>query len=151
MFSTETYINRRQQLAQNIDAKGILLFLTNKENPINFEHNAYPFRQDSTFLYYFGIKAAGICAAIDLGTNETILFGDEASIDDIVWTGRLETLQEKATKSGVQKILSKKELASYFEKAIQQNRIIHYLPPYQAYNKILLAELTQQPVGVLQP
>jgi Xaa-Pro aminopeptidase len=151
MFSTETYINRRQQLAQNIDAKGILLFLTNKENPINFEHNAYPFRQDSTFLYYFGIKAAGICAAIDLDTNETILFGDEASIDDIVWTGRLETLQEKATKSGVQKILSKKELASYFEKAIQQNRIIHYLPPYQAYNKILLAELTQQPVGVLQP
>lgn len=151
MFSAETYIQRRQQLIQNITTKGILLFLTNKENPINFEHNCYPFRQDSTFLYYFGIKAAGICAAIDLDANETIIFGDEASIDDIVWTGRLESLHEKATKAGVHKILPSKEIHSYFQKAIAQNRKMHYLPPYQAYNKILLSELTQQPINNLQP
>jgi Xaa-Pro aminopeptidase len=151
MFSAETYIQRRQQLIQNITTKGILLFLTNKENPINFEHNCYPFRQDSTFLYYFGIKAAGICGAIDLDANETIIFGDEASIDDIVWTGRLESLHEKATKSGVHKILPSKEIHTYFQKAIAQNRTIHYLPPYQAYNKILLSELTQQPINNLQP
>ncbi len=151
MFSADTYIQRRQQLIQNINTKGILLFLTNKENPINFEHNCYPFRQDSTFLYYFGIKAAGIYAAIDLDANETIIFGDEASIDNIVWTGRLESLHEKVTKSGVHKILPNKEIHTYFQKAIVQNRTIHYLPPYQAYNKILLSELTQQPINNLQP
>ncbi|MBD1428656.1 aminopeptidase P family protein [Sphingobacterium litopenaei] len=151
MFSADTYIQRRQQLIQNINTKGILLFLTNKENPINFEHNCYPFRQDSTFLYYFGIKAAGIYAAIDLDANETIIFGDEASIDNIVWTGRLESLHEKVTKSGVHKILPNKEIHTYFQKAIAQNRTIHYLPPYQAYNKILLSELTQQPINNLQP
>jgi Xaa-Pro aminopeptidase len=151
MFSNETYVKRRQKLVQNMHSNGILLFLTNKENPINFEHNTYSFRQDSTFLYYFGIKAAGICGVIDLDTDETILFGNEASIDDIVWTGRLETLQEKAIKSGVFKVLPSKELANYFEKAIQQQRSIHYLPPYQGYNKILLTELTQQPLAALQP
>ncbi|WP_160066743.1 aminopeptidase P family protein [Sphingobacterium bovisgrunnientis] len=151
MFSTATYIRRRQQLIHNINTKGILLFLTNKENPINFEHNCYPFRQDSSFLYYFGIKAAGIFAAIDLDANETLIFGDEASIDDIVWTGRLETLHEKATKSGVEKILPSKEVHTFCQKAIAQNRTIHYLPPYQGYNKILLAELTQTQIPNLQP
>ena len=151
MFSTETYIQRRQQLTRNINTKGILLFLTNKENPINFEHNCYPFRQDSSFLYYFGIKAAGISAVIDLDSDETILFGDESSIDDIVWTGKLETLREKANKSGVQKILPSKEIFTYVKKVIQQNRTVHYLPPYQAYNKILLSELTNRPISLLQP
>ncbi|MCA5003814.1 aminopeptidase P family protein [Sphingobacterium bovistauri] len=151
MFSTDTYTNRRQQLSHNINSNGILLFLTNKENPINFEHNTYPFRQDSTFLYYFGINAAGISAVIDLDSNETIIFGDEASIDDIIWTGKIETLKEKANKSGVYKTLPYKELKPYFQKVIQQNRTIHYLPPYQAYNHILIADLTQQHIYALQP
>src|SRR5690606_28747552 len=143
MFSTATYIRRRQQLIHNINTKGILLFLTNTENPINFEHNCYPFRQDSSFLYYFGIKPAGIFAAIDLDANETITFGDEASIDDIGWTGRLETLHDKATKTSVEKILPSKEVHTICQNATAQNRTIHSLPPYQGYNRSLLAELTQ--------
>ena len=151
MFSTETYIRRRQQLIHNIDSKGILLFLTNKESPINFEHNCYPFRQDSSFLYYFGIKAPEIYVVLDLDSNETILFGDEASIDDIIWTGKLETLKEKAHKSGIQKTVPKKEIFDYVEKVIKQDRTVHYLPPYQAYNKILLSQLIQKPISQLQP
>ena len=149
MFSAETYINRRQKLKENIQSNGILLFLTNKENPINFEHNAYAFRQDSTFLYYFGIKAAGIVGLIDLDTDDTILFGDEASIDDIVWTGRLETLAEKASKSGVVTILPQQKLKDYIQHAVSTHRTIHYLPPYQGYNKILLSELTGQAISSL--
>lgn len=151
MFSSETYKQRRQELTNNINATGVVLFLTNKDNPINFEHNTYTFRQDSTFLYYFGIQAAGIVGVLDLDSNETIIFGDEASMDDIIWTGRLESLQEKAAKSAVQKILPQKDLIPYFEKIIQQNRQIHFLPPYQAYNKILLATLTGQAISSLAP
>lgn len=84
MFSTDTYTNRRSHLANRIGDSGILIFLTNKENPINFEHNCYPFRQDSTFLYYFGINAAGIIGLIDLDENKTIIFGDEQHTDAII-------------------------------------------------------------------
>ncbi|MGF1923420.1 MAG: aminopeptidase P N-terminal domain-containing protein, partial [Bacteroidia bacterium] len=56
MFNTDEYKNRRSQLIKNF-TKGILLFLGNDESPINFLDNTYPFRQDSTFLYYFGINA----------------------------------------------------------------------------------------------
>src|SRR5690606_37676036 len=76
---------------------------------------------------------------------------DEASIDDIIWTGKLETLKEKAHKSGIQKTVHKKEIFDYVEKAIKKNRIIHYLPPYQAYNKILLSQLLQTPISELHP
>lgn len=151
MFSTDTYINRRKKLVKNIKDNGILIFLTNRENPINFEHNSYPFRQDSTFLYYFGIKEAGIIGLIDLDENRTVLFGDEQRTDDIIWMGKTESLQEKASKSGIIDVLPILQLLPYLHKAIQRKRKIHYLPAYQAYNKILLAEITKQPIGNLIP
>jgi Xaa-Pro aminopeptidase len=95
MFSVQTYQDRRAVLQSNV-ASGILLFLGNIENPVNFEHNPYYFRQDSTYLYYFGIQEPRIAAIIDIDENKTIIFGDELSIDDIVWMGRQETLKEKS-------------------------------------------------------
>ena len=149
MFSANTYTTRRANLMNKIEDKGILLFLTNRENPINFEHNCYPFRQDSTFLYYFGIKTPGIVGLIDLDENKTIIFGNEQHIDAIIWTGKTESLQEKASKSGVTDVRPENELLVYLHKVINSNRKIHYLPPYQAYNKILLATLTNQPIANL--
>lgn len=151
MFSTNTYQSRRAKLVENIHDDGILLFLTNSENPINFEHNCYPFRQDSTFLYYFGIKMPGIVGLIDLAENKTILFGNEQNSDEIIWTGKIESLQEKGFKSAVHDIQPLSKLFNYLQKALRSARKVHFLPPYQAYNKILLAALINQPIDHLKP
>ncbi|PUB34773.1 Xaa-Pro aminopeptidase [Elizabethkingia sp. YR214] len=150
MFSPQTYQNRRTVLKDNV-ANGILLFLGNIENPVNFEHNPYYFRQDSTFLYYFGIQEPRIAAIIDIDENKTIIFGDELSIDDIVWMGRQETLKEKSLKSDVQETLPYAELYKYVQKAQALGRKVHYLPPYQSSNKILLGDLLGIKIVELQP
>ncbi|MCL8537979.1 aminopeptidase P family protein [Chryseobacterium gallinarum] len=150
MFSAQTYQDRRAVLQSNI-ANGILLFLGNIENPVNFEHNPYYFRQDSTYLYYFGIQEPRIAAIIDIDENKTIIFGDELSIDDIVWMGRQETLKEKSLKSGVQETLPYAELSQYILKAQALGRKVHYLPPYQSFNKIVLADLLSVRIAELQP
>ncbi|REC45423.1 aminopeptidase P family protein [Chryseobacterium pennipullorum] len=150
MFSAQTYQSRRAVLQSNV-ASGILLFLGNIENPVNFEHNPYYFRQDSTFLYYFGIQEPRIAAIIDIDENKTIVFGDELSIDDIVWMGRQETLKEKSQKSGVHETLPYAELSQYLLKAQTSGRKVHYLPPYQSSNKILLADLLEIKIAELQP
>lgn len=150
MFSAQTYQDRRTALQGSIK-NGILLFLGNIENPVNFEHNPYYFRQDSTFLYYFGIQEPRIAAIIDIDENKTIIFGDELSIDDIVWMGRQETLKEKSQKSGVSETLPYRELSQYILKAKTANRKVHYLPPYQSFNKILLSDLLEIKVAELQP
>ncbi|SDI96052.1 aminopeptidase P family protein [Chryseobacterium jejuense] len=150
MFSAQTYQDRRAVLQGNV-ASGILLFLGNIENPVNFEHNPYYFRQDSTFLYYFGIQEPKIAAIIDIDENKTIVFGDELSIDDIVWMGRQETLKEKSLKSGVQERLPYAELSQYLLKAQSSGRKVHYLPPYQPSNKIVLTDLLGIKIAELQP
>ncbi|WP_185225938.1 aminopeptidase P family protein [Chryseobacterium indologenes] len=150
MFSAQTYQDRRGVLQSNV-AGGILLFLGNIENPVNFEHNPYYFRQDSTYLYYFGIQEPKIAAIIDIDENKTLVFGDELSIDDIVWMGRQETLKEKSLKSGVHETLPYKELSQYVLKAKAAGRKVHYLPPYQSSNKIILADLLGIRVAELQP
>ncbi|MBK1896714.1 aminopeptidase P family protein [Chryseobacterium paridis] len=150
MFSAQTYQDRRTVLKSSISS-GILLFLGNIENPVNFEHNPYYFRQDSTFLYYFGIQEPRIAAIIDIDENKTIIFGDELSIDDIVWMGRQETLKEKSLKSGVSETLPYAELPKYILKAKSANRKVHYLPPYQSSNKILLSDLLGIKIAELQP
>lgn len=150
MFSAQTYQDRRAVLQSNV-ASGILLFLGNIENPVNFEHNPYYFRQDSTFLYYFGIQEPKIAALIDIDENKTIIFGDELSIDDIVWMGRQETLKEKSLKSDVQETLPYAELSQYLLKAQSSGRKVHYLPPYQPSNKILLTGLLGIKIAELQP
>ncbi|MCL1672190.1 aminopeptidase P family protein [Elizabethkingia ursingii] len=150
MFSPQTYQNRRTVLKDNV-TNGILLFLGNIENPVNFEHNPYYFRQDSNFLYYFGIQEPRIAAIIDIDENKTIIFGDELSIDDIVWMGRQETLKEKSLKSDVQETLSYSELYKYVQKTQASGRNVHYLPPYQPSNKILLGDLLGIKITELQP
>lgn len=54
---------------------------------MNYADNTYHFRQDSTFLYFFGSDYAGLSALIDIDEDREIIFGDELTIDDIVWMG----------------------------------------------------------------
>lgn len=151
MFSTDTYIKRRDKLTQGVGQKGILLFFGNTENPVNFKDNTYHFRQDSTFLYYFGIQEPNLAALIDLDENKTIVFGDEMSMDAIVWMGRQETLHAKSAKAGVVDTRPLTELGSYLRTAKSQQRCIHYLPPYQSHTKIVLSELLQLPIAAFEP
>lgn len=150
MFEKEIYINRRKELSARFSS-GILLFLGNIENPINFEHNTYPFRQDSSFLYYIGIKSPKLAAVIDIDAGETILFGDEMSIDDIVWMGQQQTLREKAQWAGIVQVRPFGELQQYLEKAIKTTTPIHYLPPYQSHNKLLLQQLLGLSIDQIKP
>jgi Xaa-Pro aminopeptidase len=140
MFSSNTYTQRRAQLINEIKS-GVLLFLGNSESPMNYTDNTYHFRQDSTFLYYFGINAPGLAAVIDVDENTVTIFGDEMTIDEIVWMGRLETLKEKSLKAGVQQTLPFTELHQVISRAKTQNRPVNYLPPYRAENKITLMGL----------
>ncbi len=100
MFSRSTYANRRQILQSKLGS-GIILFLGNEESGMNYRDNVYPFRQDSTFLfYYFGIDQASLTAVIDIDNDRNIIFGDRLTIDDIVWTGPKETARRKGRQSG---------------------------------------------------
>lgn len=140
MFDTSIYSERRARLKSKVK-EGILLFLGNEESPMNYPDNTYHFRQDSTFLYYFGIGAASLAAIIDLDENRDIIFGNEMGLDDLVWTGQLETLKEKASRSGVSHTYPSSKLTDFLNKARLQGRQIHFLPPYRAENQIKLFQL----------
>lgn len=140
MFSKEIYEKRREILKKNVSS-GLLLFIGNTEMPMNFADNTFPFRQDSSFLYYFGISEPGLAAVIDIDNDETIIFGDELSIDAIVWMGRQETIQSKAEKSGVHSRKDFGKLSDYLKTAKNKSQKIHILPPYSAAQRLKLSEL----------
>lgn len=140
MFSKETYINRRTVLKKNFES-GILLFLGNDETGMNYLDNTYNFRQDSTFLYYFASDYAGLDAIIDIDEDKEIIFGDELTMDHIVWMGSQPTIRDKSETVGISNILPKKELTTYLENAMAKGRKIHFLPPYRADHRIKLLDL----------
>ncbi len=152
MFEQNTYIQRRASL-QNAMKQGLLLFLGNDDMGLQYEDNCFRYRQDSTFLYYFGISAAGLTAVIDVDNNRTILFGDELTMDHIVWMGVQPTLAEKAAAVGIFDVRPSSELISYLAKAQKENQPIHHLPVYRPehaikFNHLLGEPLNQQPASI---
>lgn len=139
MFSKETYINRRNKLKETIGS-GILLFLGNDETGMNYEDNTYDFRQDSTFLYFWGLPYAGLSAVINIDEDKEIIFGDELTIDQIVWMGTQPSLKEKSERVGVQHTLPYGSIADYLSKAAAKGQKIHYLPTYRAEHKLKLMD-----------
>lgn len=139
MFTKETYINRREQLKKTV-ASGILLFLGNDECGMNYADNTYPFRQDSTLLYFFGLSYAGLSAIIDIDNDKEIIFGDELTIDDIVWMGTQPTLKEKSERVGVLCTQSSKSIESYLKNAQSKGQQIHFLPTYRPEHKLKLMD-----------
>lgn len=150
MFSKETYIARRNQLKESVGS-GILLFLGNQDAPCNFADNGYRFRQDSTFMYYFDQPYAGLNAIIDIDNNKEIIFGDELSIDYIVWMGNQPTIHDKASAVGVTETRPSAALKGYLDQARAHNRTIHYLPPYRYQHRIALLELMDIKPGCETP
>ena len=140
MFNATVYIQRRAVLRKKFHT-GILLFMGNGESPMNYAHNPYHFRQDSSFLYYFGVNDPDLIAIVDLDEDQDMVFGAEMSIDDLVWMGRQESLEDKCAKAGITRLAPPEKLAGYLKQAKLKGREIHFLPPYRAENKITLSRL----------
>jgi Xaa-Pro aminopeptidase len=140
MFPAKTYIQRRQALTKAIPS-GILLFLGNEESPMNYADNTFHFRQDSTFLYFFGMDYAGLAAIVDLDNNREILFGNDLTVEDIVWMGTQPTLLDRCQAFGINDIRPLNQLKDYLGEAIKKGRPVHFLPPYRPENKIKLMNL----------
>ncbi|KAA6340044.1 Xaa-Pro aminopeptidase [termite gut metagenome] len=146
MFAKETYVQRRALLKKALKS-GILLFLGNDETGLNYEDNPFRFRQDSTFLYFFGLPFAGLSAVIDIDENKEIIFGDELMIDHIVWMGTQPTLKERSEQVGVAITQPGTYIADYLHKAIQSKQTIHYLPPYRPEHKLKLMDWLEIPIA----
>ena len=140
MFPVETYRQRRAALKRSL-REGILLFIGNGESPMNYADNTYHFRQDSSFLYFFGMDYPGLYGLIDLDEGQEILFGDDLTIDEIVWMGTQPTLAERASAFGIRDIRPAARLQDYLGSAQLKGRTIHYLPPYRAETRIQLSDL----------
>ncbi len=137
MFNKEVYVNRRKALLKSVKS-GIILFLGNSEVGFNYPSNTYRYRQDSSFLYFFGLDEPDLAAIIDAESGEEIIFGNDVSLDDIIWMGPQPAIRDKAESVGVFKTLPFDELEKYVEKAAKTGRKVHYLPPYRDSNKIQL-------------
>ncbi|KUG26175.1 xaa-pro aminopeptidase [hydrocarbon metagenome] len=140
MFSANTYVERRSILKSKIKS-GILLIPGNEEAPMNYPANSYTYRQDSTFLYYFGLDRDGLFAVIDIDNDEDIIFGYDYTIDDIVWMGPQTKIAESAQKVGVSETYPLEKLDEFIKEAISSGRVIHYLPQYRFQNMIRLEKM----------
>ena len=147
-FDKSVYTNRRNILKKTVGS-GLILLMGNDESPMNYRDNTYAFRQDSTFLYYFGLDVAGLAAIIDTESGDEIIFGTELTIDDIVWTGLLPSINEMAQQIGVEKTQPYSTIEGFIAKTLSLKRTIHFIPPYRADNAIKLGQWLGVPVQQL--
>ncbi len=141
MFDKEIYINRRKQLRTHMQ-QGVVVFLSTNEAPMNYSSNTYRYRQDSSFVYFFGLQLPGLVGVIDLDEGKDILFGDDYTIDDIIWMGNQPTITQLGATCGISHIHNSHALFTYIENVLEKGRKVHFLPPYRADNQIFLHKLT---------
>ncbi len=139
MFNAN-YQKRRETLRSKM-SHGVILIPGNNEAPCNYPDNTYKFRQDSSFLYFFGINKPGITGVIDIDNGEEYLFGDDVTMDDIIWMGPQPSIKDMATSVGVEHSAPTAELKKLIAEARRLNRPIHYLPPYRHDTMLCLENL----------
>ncbi len=149
MFEKEIYIERRKKLRHLVNS-GVILLPGNNESPMNAAANTYQFRQDSSFLYFFGLNKPQLAGIMDIDEDREIIFGDDVDIDDVIWMGNQESVLEKARKSGVNEAKPFNELYGYIKTTINSGRQVHFLPPYRAYNILLISQLINIPPDRVQ-
>ena len=141
MFDKETYIRRRSELKKLIK-NGLIILFGNNESPCKFPNNSYyPFRQDSSFLYYFGQNRDGLVGVIDVDNNTETLVGNDIDIEDIVWYGSVDSVKDLAGQVGVTHSEPMKALKTICNEALRQHRKIHFLPPYRYDIKLQILDL----------
>jgi Xaa-Pro aminopeptidase len=140
MFAKKTYQQRRNKLSRQVPS-GLLLFLGNGESPMNYPANAYRFRQDSTFLYFFGLSFPGLAAVVDVDEGRQTVFGDDVDMEDIIWMGPQPSMRKRCAAVGVNDCRPLAELAGILQAAVRQGRKVHFLPPYRSENALALERL----------
>jgi Xaa-Pro aminopeptidase len=141
MFSKDVYQKRREKL-RNIIKDGIVIILGNNESSMNYPDNTYKYRQDSNFLYFFGLDHPGYAGVLDIDANEDIMFGDDVDISDIIWMGPQPSVKEMASKVAISNTKSFSTLEAFVKDAISKGRKVHFLPPYRYDNIFMLEQLT---------
>ncbi len=126
----ELYQQRRSNLCKILN-KGLAVFIGNFETPINYNANCHHFRQDSSFLYFFGLNLPELVAVIDLENGESTLFGEDRSLDDVIWMGDSPALKDLASRSGIENVVQRSKIAGFLQQALEKKRKIHFLAPYQ--------------------
>ena len=131
MFDKNTYVSRRVKLRELVK-DGIIILFGNNESPCNYPSNGYyPFRQDSSFLYYFGLNRDGLVGVIDIDNGTETLVGNDIDIEDIVWYGSVDSVHDMAESVGVAHTAPMPSLKTICDEAVRHNRRIHFLPPYR--------------------
>lgn len=139
MFPKEIYIQRREKLRKSV-GKGLILLLGNDESPMNYYDNGYHFRQDSSFLYFFGLNLPFLAATLDCDSGDDKIFGNDLTIEDFVWMGPQPTIANQSLQVGITQSGNLAALMALLDDAKSKNRKIHFLPPYRSENKIKLFE-----------
>lgn len=140
MFKKDIYIDRRNKLRSKMKS-GLVVIIGNNESPVNYPSNGYHFRQDSNFLYFFGINQAGFVGVMDIEADNDCIYADDFSLDDIIWMGDLPTVKEQAAMVGVSSTYSLRELQLTLQNAIKSGRRIHFLPQYRTDNRMFLQSM----------
>ncbi len=140
MFDKKTYQQRRNKLGRQVKS-GLLLFLSNGESPMNYAANTYHYRQDSTFLYFFGLGFPGLAAIIDVDEERQTVFGNDVEMEDIIWMGPQPSLRSRCAKAGISDTRPLAELDAVLRTAVRQGRKVHFLPPYRGENSLWLEKL----------
>jgi Xaa-Pro aminopeptidase len=138
LFDKTIYQARRRRLKEQL-GKGLVLLLGNEESPMNYRDNVYPFRQDSSFLYFFGLDKAGLAGIIDIDNDQDVIYGRELTMDEIVWTGPQPSLAEQAVGAGITQTRDIGELTKEITSARASGRTLHFLPPYRPENILKLS------------
>ena len=149
MFEAAKYVERRDALKKQIRS-GIIVFPGNDEAPMNYPANAYPFRQDSSFLYFFGLDTPGLTGLIDVEADVDMVFGDDITLEDVIWMGELPKLEERACRVGVAKTAASSQIAEAIRAAVSRQRRVHFLPPYRSAAGAKLADWLGVPAGVVR-
>lgn len=139
MFPKEIYIERRRILTCQTD--GIILLPGNNYVPMNYRANVYPFRQDSTFLYYSGIDVPGLTTVIDTETGISTIYGDDPALEDVIWSGEVESISMLADKSGIENVKPSQQLLKDIAYYNEKKRKIMFLPPFSEARRLLISQL----------
>jgi Xaa-Pro aminopeptidase len=149
MFSSNVYSERRTRLRKEMST-GLVLFLGNQESPFNYPANTYSFRQDSSFLYFFGLDHPNLAGLIDLDEGTDYVFGNDVDIDDIIWMGKQPSIREQAKNVGVEHTAPLNDLSAVLKNALDKGRLVHFLPPYRGETELWLSDLLSMPHAKLK-
>ena len=150
MFNKDVYTGRRAALKKELKS-GIAFFPANNEAPFNYPDNTYIYRQDRNFSYFFGLNHPDLVGVIDFETGEEILFGQEVTVDDVIWCGPLPSLKEQGEMTGITDCRDFNKFGDFIQDAIAKGRKVHLLPTYRGDTCIQCANwLNTTPAGVKQ-